>query len=433
MDALAEAISSKPAPSAGPFEIDLDEQEDEEDDLRFHHACLDQIDRYRRIDEWIPSYHNILSTTALNCKRKMIAAGAMHLRPLDFLQYTRDGTSDDLRLTAFRNLMDLGLIKNDAVFRWFLTALGMDPSPYIRDRMLRLLNRSLGAIAIGESGIPSPLTLAQQDNLIIEQESSTEARKADLARKQTVEGALKALKLEMSENEVLRMGLWDAITSPVFTLKEVGELLQICELLYEAESSMTVVLKYPRYWQCTKVGKVRTVHWSPFLVSSSRLIWYFDCRLFSLQKSSKQHLLTLYHQATLRFSPTGRIRTSRKMPLPLRHTLQPEPPAPAPAAALPKIKLQFQPPKPKADANGSSLPSASGPNQSLPAPSVPRRILKPPKKPVVANGPGVGVNSGSGDRLTQKAENVDGREKEVAAKPKLTLKLSLKGAGRTKQ
>jgi transcription initiation factor TFIID subunit 2 len=250
----------------------------------------------------------------------------------------------------------------------------------------------LGAIAIGESGIPSPLTLAQQDNLIIEQESSTEARKADLARKQTVEGALKALKLEMSENEVLRMGLWDAITSPVFTLKEVGELLQICELLYEAESSMTVVLKYPRYWQCTKVGK-----------------------------------------ATLRFSPTGRIRTSRKMPLPLRHTLQPEPPAPAPAAALPKIKLQFQPPKPKADANGSSLPSASGPNQSLPAPSVPRRILKPPKKPVVANGPGVGVNSGSGDRLTQKAENVDGREKEVAAKPKLTLKLSLKGAGRTKQ
>ena len=256
MDALAETVSSKPAPATDMFEIDMDAEEDDEDDLHFHNACLDEIDRYRRIDEWIPSYHNILSLTALDCKRKLIAAGAMSFRPVEFLQYTRDGTSDNLRLTAFRNLMDLGLIKNDVVFHWFLSTLGMDPSPYFRDRMLRLLHRALGAVAIGKKSSSEMLAATQQDNLIIEQESSTDARRDALARKQPVEGALKALKAEMGGNEALKRGLWEIITSPTCTLRETGEILQICKLLFEPESSMIVVLKYPRYWQCTKIGKV---------------------------------------------------------------------------------------------------------------------------------------------------------------------------------
>lgn len=266
MNALAEALSSKPAPTADVFEIDLDEEEDGDDDLRFHHACLDEIDRYRRIDEWIPSYHNILSTTALDCKRKVIAAGAMPFTPVEFIQYTRDGTCDILRLNAFCNLMDLGFFRNDAVFHWFLSALGMDPSPYVRDRMLRLLNRHLGAVAVGEDLGPSMSAVAQQDNLIIEQESSTDARREELARKQTVEGALKALKAEIGGNKVLKKGLWAIITSPLSTLREVGEVLQICELLYEPESSMIVILKYPRYWRCTNIGKVCTLNRTSILV-----------------------------------------------------------------------------------------------------------------------------------------------------------------------
>lgn len=255
MHALAETVSSKPAPTMDAFEIDMD-ADDDEDDIHFHNACLDEIDRYRRIDEWIPSYHNILSITALDCKRKLIAAGVMPFMPVEFLQYTRDGTSDNLRLTAFRNLIDLGLITNGVFFRWFFSTLAMDPSPYVRDRLLRLLHRALGAVAIGKSSSPETLAAVQQDNLIIEQESSTDARRDDLARKQTVEGALKALKAEMGGNEALKTGLWEIITSPMCTLRETGEILQICKLLFEPESSMIVVLKYPRYWKCNKIGKV---------------------------------------------------------------------------------------------------------------------------------------------------------------------------------
>lgn len=256
MSALADALSSKPAPISNTFDEDMNLEDDDGDDIRFHNTCLDEIDRYRRLDEWIPSYHNILSTTALDCKLKLIKAGATPLNLIDFLQYTRDGTSDILRLNAFGNLMELGMVKNDAILRWFLFVLGTDSSPYVRELMLRLLGRTMGTIAIGGNSNAAAVTTAQPDGLIIEQESSTEGRQADLARKQTVVGALQALKEEIGKNVVLKKGLWGVISSPAISLRELAELLEMCELLYAPESSMVVVLKYPRYWKCSKVGKV---------------------------------------------------------------------------------------------------------------------------------------------------------------------------------
>ncbi len=256
MSALAEALSSKPAPVDNTFDDDINMDDDDGDDIRFHNICLDEIDRYRRLDEWIPSHQNVLSTTALDCKLQLTKAGATPLKAIDFMQYTREGTLDILRLNAFTNLMALGMMKNNAILRWFLTVLGTDPSPYIRNHMLHIFGKAMGFIAIGESSPATSVAMTQPDGLIIEQEASTEARKADLARKQTVAGALGALKAEISNNDVLKKGLWDAIMSPAMSLVELGELLDICEMLYTHESGMIVVLKYPRYWKCTKIAKV---------------------------------------------------------------------------------------------------------------------------------------------------------------------------------
>ena len=252
MSALAEALSSKSAPSEDTFEMDIDDG----DDLRFHRTCLDEIDRYRRLDEWIPSYHNILSTTALDCTRLLATAGAIKTNAADFLQYTQDGTSDELRLSAFSNLIDLGMCKNDAILRWFLFVLGTDLSPYIREHMFRIFAKALGGIAFGETSSSETSATRQNEGLIIEQDSSTEARQADLARKQTIVGALTALKDEIGANAVLKDALWEAITSPAISLREMGELLLVCSLLYAPETSMKVRLKYPRYWKCRNNGKV---------------------------------------------------------------------------------------------------------------------------------------------------------------------------------
>ncbi len=255
MRSLAASMSSKPAPR--PHDDDF--EDDDGDDIRFHNACLDEIDRYRRIDQWIPSYHNVLSTTALDCERVLAKAGIVQVKPSDLLQYTSDGTADDLRLNAFANLMEIGLARNDAILRWFLFVLGTDPSPYVREHMLRIFGTTLGAIAIGIHTEAVGPNEAPQDGLIIEQEASTDARKDDIARKQTVAGALKAMKDELGERSALKESLWAAATSPVLSLDQAKDLLKICGLLYQPKTEMWVTLRFPRYWKCTKFGKGKLV------------------------------------------------------------------------------------------------------------------------------------------------------------------------------
>lgn len=252
MRGLAEALASKP-----PFPAnDLDDFEDNGgDNESFLNACLEEIDRHRRIDEWIPSYHNVLSITALDCKRILAKAGIIRTRLADFLPYTPDGTSEYLRISAFSNVMALGLAKDDAILRWFLFVLGTDPSPYIRENMLRIFGKTLGAIAVGEHLEVAQEQEPQLDGLVIEQESTTEARQADLARKQTVEGALIALRDELSTNPVLKKELWKAIESPTISLRQLGELLDICSWIYEPDPKIVVVLRYPRYWEYKNLGK----------------------------------------------------------------------------------------------------------------------------------------------------------------------------------
>ena len=256
MKALAHAMSSTPTPSLN----EVDEFEDglPGDDIRFYSTCLEELDRYRRIDEWIPSHCNIVSRSALECKRMLAKTGVVKVNTNDFLQYTSNATSDQLRVSAFANLMDLGFVSNHAVLRWFLFILGADPSPYVREQTLRILGKTLGSIAIGEASEASTNT-EPADGLIVETEASTESRKADFARKQTVVGALQALKEELGANPTLQTGLWSAITSPNISLHQMWQLLEICDRLYVPQTSMVVALKLPRYWKCTKTGKGKIV------------------------------------------------------------------------------------------------------------------------------------------------------------------------------
>lgn len=347
MRALAEALAAKPPQKTNAFE-DFD-HDDGGDDDHFHNACLEEIDRYRRMDEWIPSYHNVLSTTALDCKRLLAKAGTIQYKPADFLQYTADGTSPFLRLNAFTNLMSMGSFQNDAILRWFLFVLSTDPSPYIRHHLLEITNHTLGAIAIGEH---LELLLATQSEaaggLTIEQESSTEARQLDLARKQTIHGALNALRDELASNETLKTELWTAITSPTLSLYQMGDLLEICDLLYTPETKLIIALRYPRYWTCTKVGKGKML-----------------------------------------FKHSNRFRT-KQMTKPQQRPLLTAPSQPSPSTAYPAIKRE--------NSGGSPMPP----------PKAPKLIFK--TKPAMSASPGPGTpnprsREGSGDVTGTPVEN----------------------------
>ena len=324
MKALAESMASVPPPSS-----DLFDPSDPDDNFRFHDLCLEEIDRYRRLDEWIPTYHNVLSTTALECNTILAQAGSVPKQLPLFLQYTQEGGYDDLRVVAFASLMELGAFKNDHVLKWFLFVLGTDSSPYMRFHMFRLFGKVLGTIAIGEDSDTAEVDRVPQEGNLVVQESSTEARQADLARKQTVSGATTALKAELSGRQSLEAPLWDAVCSQTLTIREVAELLTVCGLLYEPVTSCIVKLKMPRYWRATNMG--------PFPPS---------------KPNGKPRYL-------VKFTQTKRVRLT---PIPKR---QPVPQAPLPkregsvlVAPMPIKKMSLKPPKKPPASPVPPVPSA---------------------------------------------------------------------------
>ena len=174
--------------------------------------AIEEFDRYRRMDEWICSYQNVLSITALQCKQRLVQAGLVKLNLTDYFQYTRVGTFDLLRLEAFRILLELGRIENDIVTGYILHVVGCDPSPFIRTQMLRIFGLGLASVALGDvAGFES--ARPGQDELIIEgEDTAAEARRADNRRTKTVEGALEALRESLEHNESLKKALWEATT-----------------------------------------------------------------------------------------------------------------------------------------------------------------------------------------------------------------------------
>lgn len=263
MSGLADSLIS-------PKDAMLDDEDEAE--LTFRKTAINEIERYRRIDEWASSYQNIYSITALDCLKRLAQFDVMKPSLREFLQYTRPGNGDGLRLKAIECLVDLGLLKNDAILKYFLHLLSSDPSPYFREHAFQIFGKGLGSLAVGENNqdIEAPPTAG----LIIAQEGSTEARQAELARRQTIPGALAALKTELGENTILKQALWAAVTSPIITLDEMSNLLDICAAIYDSKTSLMVVLKYPHHWQAEHIGKavmrfsrsarVRTTQHVPF-------------------------------------------------------------------------------------------------------------------------------------------------------------------------
>ncbi|PLB34379.1 transcription initiation factor TFIID subunit TAF2 [Aspergillus candidus] len=217
--------------------------------------ALAEIDRYRRMDEWSSSFQNVYSRAALRCQMQLMQANISELDVMQFLPYTRAGTYDLLRADAFECLVELDIFRSPELLKWFIFTMSSDTSRWLRRRLHGLLGKALAPIAFGhKSNKEAP---AQNEGLIIEQESSTDVRQADLARRQTVPGALEALKREISGDQTLKESLWAACNSPYIGIIELSEFVDLSSVLYDPITSVRVVLKYPRYWQVKHLGKGR--------------------------------------------------------------------------------------------------------------------------------------------------------------------------------
>lgn len=212
------------------------------DDRVFQKKAINEIERYKHIDEWIASFQNIYSITALDCLVKLASANLVKLKLVDFLQYTRPGNADPLRLKAFECLLGLTDLKNDAILRYFLYSVSHDPSPYMRDQIWHIFGKGLGRVAIGEQRFEA--SLDAMNGLIVEQEGSTEIRQAELARKRTIPGALAALKQELGASKALEEAIWSAVKYVVLLFRH-----RLC-LTNFVDLQSHLRLRCPGSWTC---------------------------------------------------------------------------------------------------------------------------------------------------------------------------------------
>ncbi|KAI0149843.1 hypothetical protein F4776DRAFT_182413 [Hypoxylon sp. NC0597] len=319
----------------------------------FRRLALEEIERYRRRDEYSPSYQNCFTIAALEALCLLMKANVIPTNPITFVQYLQDRTYDLVRIAACESLVELGMLNNPTFLRFFLTLISTDPSPFVRDKLFKALCQGLGSIAIGESEEPEKLVPNEpaEDDLIVEQDDSTiKAKKKSIARKTDFSVALAALKAETAQKEDLQDAIWKAIDSPIITLSERIKLLDLCSVLVEEEPSLLLNFEYPSYWTVERGEKGRN-----------------KCLV-----TFKRHFRTRPRKSYTRQSLPARPEPKRTITLNLNRSMSTsvkattpsiaQPPQPLSATSAPKPSDTIPAPKPV-----SSSKTDSGPKEKIPA------------------------------------------------------------------
>ena len=254
---LTDAIIARPP---RPAEVDLeemplDEQEVWANKAHFERTCLDEIDRYRRMDEWASSYQNLYSRTALECQARLMKAGIGQFSNMHFLQYARPGNYDLLRCAAYDILAAMDIFTTDRLLQNFVHGMVAATSPYVRVRMRRAFGIVLASKALGYESVRMAAAVVDSGEDLMVEGAPVASAAPDEGRRTSVEGALKALKVELGEHNVLQQALWDALNHPEAGYEDVKAMLDFCQMLYEPHDNGKIKLPLPKYWKMEMVGK----------------------------------------------------------------------------------------------------------------------------------------------------------------------------------
>jgi transcription initiation factor TFIID subunit 2 len=255
-------------------DMDLD-AETERNEFEFTKKAIEELTRHQRLDEWIPTYQNVYTTTALDCARKLIMNRVTPFKPSEFLQYAQLGNADNVRLKAWDCLVRLGMLRKDTVLRFLLHEIRSDPSPYFRKQLLRVFSFAIGQIATGDVYTPEKPTNNTLGSLVVENEGDSTDRASQLAR-QNLNGAQRGLKTDLQNNKALQVALEEAMKSCTLSVSDMLELLDFCNMVFDhlKRNSLVITLRRPRYWKVYYMGqgKVRFTQTGGFRKEVSRPI-----------------------------------------------------------------------------------------------------------------------------------------------------------------
>lgn len=255
MRGLAECLADPISEDSGS--LDFSQQAA---DIDFRKKALGEIDRHKRLDEWIPSYNNVFTTTALDCDVRLMMNRMKPLRISEFLFYSQTGNAENVRLKAWECLVRLGAFgKKDNITKYMIHELYADPSPYFKTQLLRILGLAVGQIAVGDTVVLEDLRKRETTDglLVLGNEHDEGQIRKDKQDRAKLDGALRALRTDLNKNEAFKQALEEALKANRSPLQIVSELLDICDMFVEQVNKMIVSLKYPRYWKTERIDPPR--------------------------------------------------------------------------------------------------------------------------------------------------------------------------------
>lgn len=378
---------------------DDDEMEDiqaETDAAVFKKAALNEIDRLRRIDEWIPSYRNVYTLASMRSLTRLIENKVVPFKLAHFLRYTRAGNQDDVRLMAFECLVTLGALRKDHFLRYIMHSFASEPSQLVRERLWRIIGKGLAYIAL-------QLTKDQEkkesgaDHLMIVDDAPVPTVQLPV---DTPDGAVASLKKELSDNEGLQDAIIEALRSPFLGMRDFTELLDLCSRLYKASESLLVSLKMPRYWnvQHQGQGKMRFFQINKFRFQPAPKIELKKPEKRRSSDASGDSPQAKRQKVSFVVKQNSKIKASSPSPFVAPRPYSPvatplvAPAAPSPLTAI--VPPQAQLPSPTL----SQPPSFTQP-AATPQPPKPKKPSSPAPKPVSGTKISTGLKISTGPKL----------------------------------
>lgn len=230
-------------------------------DREFMEAVIAEIDRQQKLDEFVPSYHYILSTTCIKQKVRLAIFGLMELPFEDLLALTVKNYTNDIRIEAFRGLLILGGLKNAGIMHYFLNSCLLEFNDLsFRSRLIAILVDSVCFAAVygTGSGLDDPefKTLEKYvDNssssapngtnlVVVEGDKSVDTRREQQARA-SLKGTIQLLRRDFSAGKGLRGVFWELLHSSLISIFDKRNLFCICQVLYKEIDSFIVDLPIP--------------------------------------------------------------------------------------------------------------------------------------------------------------------------------------------
>jgi transcription initiation factor TFIID subunit 2 len=234
------------------------------DSKQFASNLQTEINRLLKLDEWVPSYQNIISVCCIRQKVKLAAHGLIEVSFEDLMYFTLNKYADDIRVEAFKGLFVLGALKNKSILLYFLRTILLDnPSNAFKSKLIAAFIESICVAAI--DGTPSSLddpefqtyeklrdsntkigTSTLTNMVIIEDSAVNEMdAKRDVFARATLNGAIELLRRDYAIGKGLKVVFWELMHSSLLSIYDRRNLFMICQILFKEIDRFIVRIPIP--------------------------------------------------------------------------------------------------------------------------------------------------------------------------------------------